>query len=132
MFLDTSALYAVLDSDEDNHARAARFWAKIVDGEEGLATSNYIVVESVALIQRRLGMPAVRAFTTDLLPMLSLLTISAEQHAVAVAAMLAANRRDLSLVDCSTFELMRRAGETRVFTFDGHFRQHGFEVVPRS
>ena len=43
----------------------------------------------------------------------------------------AANRRQLSLVDCSSFETMRRVRIEKVFTFDEHFREQGFEVIPR-
>jgi uncharacterized protein len=42
---------------------------------------------------------------------------------------LAAARRNLSLVDCVSFELMRRLGIRRVFCFDPHFAEQGFELV---
>jgi len=35
----------------------------------------------------------------------------------------------LSLVDCVSFEVMRRIGMNRVFCFDPHFEEHGFEVL---
>jgi predicted nucleic acid-binding protein len=44
--------------------------------------------------------------------------------------LLAANRRSLSLVDCTSFEVMRQAGLDTVFTFDLHFREMGFKVIP--
>lgn len=43
---------------------------------------------------------------------------------------LTANRRQLSLVDCSAFETMRRLDIETVFTFDEHFREQGFNVIP--
>ena len=39
----------------------------------------------------------------------------------AVAALLAANCRQLSLVDCTSFQAMRQLGIATVFTFDAHF-----------
>jgi len=51
-------------------------------------------------------------------------------HAQAVSSCIAADRRWLSLVDLSSFETMRRLGIRSAFTFDRHFRQHGFEIVP--
>jgi predicted nucleic acid-binding protein len=45
-------------------------------------------------------------------------------------AFIAADRRGLSLVDLSSFETMRRLGIRSVFTFDRHFRQYGFEILP--
>jgi len=41
-----------------------------------------------------------------------------------------ADRRQLSLVDCSSFETMRRLGIKKVFSFGEHFREHDFEVIP--
>jgi predicted nucleic acid-binding protein len=46
------------------------------------------------------------------------------------SALLAANRRLLSLVDCTSFQTMRLRGISRVFTFDHHFKEYGFEVQP--
>ncbi len=40
--------------------------------------------------------------------------------------MLSQSRRRLSLVDCSSFEVMHRRGIDRCFAFDRHFRQQGF------
>lgn len=39
-------------------------------------------------------------------------------------------RRQLSLVDCTSFEAMQRRGLTQAFTFDAHFAERGFEVIP--
>jgi predicted nucleic acid-binding protein len=41
-----------------------------------------------------------------------------------------ANRRQLSLVDYTGFETMRHLGIEKVFTFDEHFREQGFELIP--
>lgn len=92
-FADTSALYAVLDADDEFHARARKAWAALL-------------------------LPAVR-------------TIGAteEDHRTAIQALLAADRRDLSLVDCASFLVMRRLGLRSVFTLDADFRHQGFEVV---
>jgi phosphopantetheine--protein transferase-like protein len=56
--------------------------------------------------------------------------VDAEVHREAVTAMLTAGRRKLSLVDCSSFVLMRRQGIDTVFTFDDHFPEQGFAAVP--
>jgi predicted nucleic acid-binding protein len=47
-----------------------------------------------------------------------------------MSALLAANRRSLSLVDCTSFEIMRQAGLDTAFTFDSHFRELGFKMIP--
>ena len=62
VFADTSALYAVLDRDDENHAEAVRRLTEISSAHATLLTSNYVVVETCALVQRRIGQAALRTF----------------------------------------------------------------------
>ena len=39
-------------------------------------------------------------------------------------------RRQLSLVDCASFDIMRRLGLRDVFAFDPHFAEQGFRCLP--
>ena len=48
----------------------------------------------------------------------------------AMTALIAAARRDISIVDWASFEIMRRRGVHEVFTFDQHFREQGFSPLP--
>ena len=45
-------------------------------------------------------------------------------------ALLAADRRKVSLVDRSSFHIMRSRMVRTAFAFDPHFRDQGFEVLP--
>jgi predicted nucleic acid-binding protein len=126
VYVDTSALYAVLDRDDGNHERAGAVWRSLVQGGERLITSSYVVVECAALVQRRLGMTAVRTLLDDVLAVTEICFVSEEVHAAATAAFIIANRRDLSFVDCVSFEVMRRLGIGAAFAFDAHFEEQGF------
>jgi len=130
IFADTSAFYALLDGDDAEHSRALKLWEREPPGEGGLVTTNYVVLESMALLQSRLGMPAVRVFHDAILPLVRMEWIDEVTHALAVSAYIAADRRGLSLVDLSSFETMRRLGIRSAFTFDRHFRQYGFRTLP--
>jgi predicted nucleic acid-binding protein len=130
ILVDTSAFYALMDGDDAYHARAVEWWKRESPAEGSLATTNYIVLESMTLLQARLGMAAVRTFHNAVLPMLRLEWIDEGVHARSVSAFLAADRKGPSLVDLSSFETMRRVGIRSVFTFDRHFRQYGFETLP--
>lgn len=127
---DTSALYAVLDADDEFHDRARDAWIALLSEETTLVTTSYVLVETFALVQARLGMDAVRTLADDLLPVVRAVTVTGEDHRGALQALLAADRRDLSLVDCSSFVVMRRLGLRSAFTFDEDFRRQGFEVRP--
>lgn len=130
MFVDTSAVYALLDADDANFRRAERSWNELLSGQEKMITSNYVALEFCALLQNRLGLGAVRDFQESVQPLLSVHWIDGDLHQSGVSAMLAAGKRDLSLVDCTSFEIMRRLGVRKVFTFDTHFRKQGFECLP--
>lgn len=51
-------------------------------------------------------------------------------HRRAITAMLAARRRPVSLVDWTSFEVMRSRGIGSAFAFDDDFAAQGFTVLP--
>ncbi len=130
IFADTSAFYARLDRDDVNHRKSSGAWREMMGSDEDVVTTNYVLVETFALLQSRLGLRAVRSFQDDIVPVLSLEFVTLETHRLAVATMLAVARRGLSLVDCVSFEMMRILGIRSAFTFDSHFRQRGFALIP--
>lgn len=129
-FVDTSALYALLDRDDQNHTAAAAWFAGDDPATRELITHSYVVVESAALADRRLGAQAARALLEDLVPIVSLVFVDEPLHRAAASAYLAAPRRGPSLVDRVSFELMRHRGIMRAFAFDRDFRTAGFSTVP--
>jgi len=129
-FIDTSAFLAVLNADDENHQKAKKKWEEFVSQEETLVCSNYVLVETLALIQNRFGMEGLRVFQEDVVQVLTIEWVDESLHQVGVASMLAANRRELSLVDCISFDMMRRLGIKTVFAFDKHFKEQGFECLP--
>ena len=130
VFVDTSAFLAVLNKDDHNHSEAKKLWNDLINSERILVSDNYILVESFALIQRRLGMEAVRVFQEDMLPLTNIEWVGAEIHKSSVSALFAASKRKLSLVDCVSFEVMRNLGIKTVFAFDSHFAEQGFQCIP--
>jgi uncharacterized protein len=130
IFIDTSALYAFISEDNRNHESARQIWESLLTGEDKLLTNSYVLVECITLIQQRLGLKYVRAFLPQFTPILQVDWLGREQHSYAVEQLLTADRRQLSLVDCSSFETMRRLGIKKVFSFDEHFREQDFEVMP--
>lgn len=130
IFVDTSALLAVLDADDINHPKAKEEWNRIVFSHAVLVCNNYVLIEAYALIQHRLGMEAVRTFHEDILPLIRIEWIDQVTHRAGVSAFLAASRKKLSLVDCISFETMRHLGIKTAFVFDPHFQEQGFECIP--
>lgn len=129
VFFDTSAFLAILNKDDANHQNAKKLWGELIYSENILITNNYVTVESLALIQRRLGMESVRVFQEDVLPLINIEWIDKAMHEAGISALLTASRKKLSLVDCVSFEVMRNLGIKKVFAFDPHFKEQGFEVI---
>ena len=142
VFVDTSAFYALLDAEQRFHDDARQTWDRLLSGARQvrtvLVTHHAVVVESTALIARRLGMQAVRELHDGLLPVAEVVWINEKLHGRATAAMFAANprgrhgagRRHVSLVDWLSFEVMRDRRIRYAFTYDGDFEEQGFLPVP--
>jgi len=126
--VDTSAIYALLDHADENPRPAAHAFAALE--QEPLMAHNYVVLESAALVQRRLSAPAVRTLFDDLLPVFELTWIDEHTHRAAAAALIASEKSTVSLVDWTSFEVMRQRGINRAFAFDDDFATQGFQLVP--
>jgi len=129
VFVDTSGFLSVLDVADRFHARAQKAWESLLVPDVRLFTNNYVLVETLAIVQRKLGMGAVRVFEEDVLPVIGIDWVDEAAHKAGMSALLASSRRKLSLVDCASFETMRKLGLRTAFSFDRHFREQGFELV---
>ena len=126
IFVDTSAWYALLSAGDVNHVRAKETLQN--HRHEEWLTSSYVVVETMALADRRLGRPAAVAFHNDVLPVASIEWIDENLHRAGSAAY-ASGTGEISLVDRVSFEVMRRRLIRRAFAFDEDFDMEGFELV---
>lgn len=130
VFTDTSAFIAVLDATDENHPFAKVAWERLITENEQLVCSNYVLVETFAITQSRLGIEAVRAVQNDIVPILTIEWVDDYHHNAGVASVLASMRKKLSLVDCISFNILRKLGMEKVFTFDKHFKEQGFTCIP--
>jgi uncharacterized protein len=128
VFVDTSALYIALDADDERHVELAATFGELAG--ETLVTHNYVVTESAALVERRLGRRRARQLITDLLAPIEIVWVDESIHGQATSAYLAARSKGPSLVDFASFEVMRRRGIRTALAADRDFADAGFEVVP--
>jgi predicted nucleic acid-binding protein len=129
VFVDTSALLPILDPDDDAHRVAAETFSSLLN-EEPLVAHNYVVVETAALVQRRLPRLQLRVLLEDIIPLVEVVWIGIETHEAAVSAFLRGPGRRTSLVDRVSFEVMRRHAMETAFAFDRDFAEEGFRTVP--
>jgi predicted nucleic acid-binding protein len=129
-FVDSSGLLAILNKDDRFHTQASEAWVRWVTQAAPMVTSNYVLLETTALVQKRLGFDALTTLHADVLPVMQVEWVDSALHQAAVAILITMRQRDLSLVDCTSFELMRRLGLRAVFAFDRHFAGQGFTCLP--
>jgi predicted nucleic acid-binding protein len=127
VFADTSFFIALLDDGDDMHGDAVVQWRRAA-GYLPVLTSNYVVVESCVVLQRHMGVAAVRRFVRQILDPVEVQWVTSADHERALEALLVADRRNLSLVDCVSFEVMRRLDIRECLAFDQHFVEQGFGV----
>jgi uncharacterized protein len=126
VFVDTSALYALLVRSDERHRDARRAFARLMSEEAVLVTTSYVLVETYALLGRRIGLAAVAAFRDDFAPLLDVAWVDPATHDAGLDGLLDRSRRDLSLVDVVSFVVMRGRGIGEAFAFDRHFGAEGF------
>ncbi|MCL6535849.1 MAG: PIN domain-containing protein [Armatimonadetes bacterium] len=131
VFVDTSAFLAILNRDDLNHESARACWESLLQAQERIACTNYVIVETVSLMQRRLGMEAVNAFIHSVMPVLQIYWVEPPEHDAALQQLSTTGRRGFSLVDFTSFIVMRRLGLTTAFCYDSDFATQGFSIIPQ-
>jgi predicted nucleic acid-binding protein len=129
VFVDTSAILALLVPSDRFHDEARRGFARLRRDDAALVTTSYVLVETYALVGRRLGLDAVRSVREKLAPLLSVVWVDAELHDEALDRMLEMDRRELSLVDAVSFATLGRTGVDVVFSYDSHFEREGYRLL---
>jgi len=130
VFVDTSALYALLVRSETEHSRVAEAFNDLLQRGRLLVTSNYVLLETSVLLQHRFGLPAVRDLEKRIAPLLRVIWIGEGLHRRALDRLFAIDRRDVSLVDCVSFVTMDAEGIEEVLALDQDFQAQGFRVLP--
>jgi predicted nucleic acid-binding protein len=134
LFVDTSVWYAVADSSDSSNVRAK----EILSAAETLVTSDHVLVETWTLIRHRMSRRAAERFWDALRNgVASLEWVGAADLESAWQIGLSFPDQDFSLVDRTSFAVMRRLGIERAASFDDDFavfrfgpsRRRAFTIV---
>jgi predicted nucleic acid-binding protein len=117
----------LLDPDDSDHQAAGQLWEAIKADER--ITTSYVLVETIALVQRRLSFEAVDRFRAGIEPLVDVIWVDEGLHAAGIAIWEAERRRHLSLVDCVSFACARSERTDAVFAFDPHFADQRFRSL---
>lgn len=120
---DSSAILALLDADDADHARARQVASQIARERRPSFLTNYIEAEAHALLLRKLGRTLARQWLlAGNLPVVTVLPAE-EQRAKDILARHV--DKDWTLCDAISFAVLDVRRVSRAFTFDHHFRQYG-------
>ena len=129
VLIDTSAIFAIISPLDRFHDRAAATYGNLLDQGDRLYITSYIIVETAALVQRRLGFETLRTFIQSIQGIIDILWIDRVSHEEAWRRMMERGGTRISLVDWSTIVV---AEQTRaaIFAFDQDFASQGVPVLP--
>ena len=132
VFGDTSAFFALMVRDDQLHTRAKENFAHFAKHGFRLVTSSYVLLETLALLQRRIGLDAVQDFQARIFPLLDMVWVDAEWYGRAMQRVIVESRKNLSLTDCLSFEIMEAQEIREAFSLDKHFEEKGFTLTAYS
>ena len=127
IFLDTSAIYALADKSDPNHMTAYGKFEDVLKSGESFLLHNYILLESAALLQARLGLQSALLFLRDA-KSFEVEWVNLDLHEEAAKELERIGKRGISLVDCTSFLVMTRKGVQKVLAFDPDFQDQGFTI----
>ncbi len=130
VFVDTSALYALADPRDGNHAAASAIINHLADEPSQLFTTNFIVAEIHALVLTRRGRyRALQALEELYRSSTTIVRVSAQDERQAMGILTRYDDKEFSLTDATSFAVMERLRIPHAFTFDHNFAQYGLTVL---
>lgn len=134
VFIDTSGWAGPLIRNSQDFVRMEAYYKRLIGTQRPLVTTNYVLADLVALLttRSRFTRPQVLTITSriKLIRSLRIIHITPELDRAAWDMLEQYNDKSWSLVDASSFVLMREHHITEAFTTDHHFTQAGFVPVP--
>jgi predicted nucleic acid-binding protein len=127
VFIDTGAVYALIDGDDANHRAARRTLKTLKKRRLEPCLTNFVVAESHALLVARLDAALARRWLLGNVWRVERVNEEDESRARAIIAQYADKR--FTYTDATSFAVMERLGLKTAFAFDAHFRQYGFQVI---
>ncbi len=135
VFVDSSALKANYDARDDCHAKAAELMRKIAARETEISsfvTTDYVLDEAVTLTRfaHSHGKAVELEEATLASRFVKLIYCDQGLFLDGMEVFKSHSDEEWSFTDCVSFAAMKNHGVKTAFTFDAHFRQAGFAILP--
>ena len=136
LFVDSSAYIAYYNKRDRNHARAVSLVERIRKREFGptiIYTSDYIfdeVVTAVLLLTRNKNLAIRIGEAIRSSEITRIIKVSDDIFQEAWEMFKKYKDKLWSFTDCTSFVIMKRKGIRTAFTFDEHYKEAGFIMIP--
>jgi len=135
VFVDTGGWIAMAVKRDRFHKKAASYYRKLSKQNIPLATSNYVLSETLTRIRYDDGHAKALQFNSLIqeatkVRRLRLEWVTPAIHQKAWKIFEAYEDQEFSLVDCTSFVVARQIGAKEAFGFDEHFYTMGFILRP--
>jgi predicted nucleic acid-binding protein len=132
LFLDSAFVIALVFKADQNHAEAQATWGQVTGERRNFVTTTFILDEAVTFLNSRGEHELAVATGNQLLNSPAIEMVDVERDLVDQGWEYFVRHRDktYSLTDCISFGIMSRRSLSEALTFDAHFRQAGFQIVP--
>ena len=127
VFVDSSAIVALLVKNDDNHAQAVEILNRLTRQGTELVLSNFIVAETYNLIAVRTTPAKAREWLLANTWPVERVSHIDEKRALEIIKTY--DDKDFSYTDAASFAMIERFAIDYAFTFDRHFQQYGIPVV---
>lgn len=130
VFIDTAGWANLFIATESCHQQAVQWFSQARQQKSKMVTTNYILLELVALLNSRVRISHTKLFdyieAAKTAPYINLIHIDAAIDTAAWTLLKNRPDKDWSLVDASSFVIMQRMEIYEALTTDHHFEQAGF------
>lgn len=129
---DTSYFIALEVSDDQNHEAGQQHWSRLTKSFPQLVTTSYVFGELVTFFNNRRQHAKAAEVGDKLLRSAAILLVHVDETLFFDAWQYFLKHRDktYSLTDCVSFCVMKEFGIQTALTFDRHFTQAGFRMLP--
>lgn len=131
-FIDTSAHIALINKKDQNHQRARDYYFENLSSGLKLISTNFVICETLNFLRSRISLQTATKFRNSVYSsnILEITYVSRDIEEEAFNIFKKYTDKDFSFTDCTSFATMKHLNLNAAFTFDKHFRQIGFEILP--
>jgi len=130
VFVDTGGLLALALVHDPYHGRASEGWTALQRGGARACTSVPVIIETFTYLQRKIDRRVAESWSEGLArTRLEVLACEAVDLANAWQWLRRREMHKLSIVDATSFEILRKNKIRQVLGFDTHFAQAGFRLI---